>query len=91
MHRLHICVKNSYVDFEHFNFLPVRAKKHLEMVKYITERDLDRGHLWTWTTKGPMDHKTSHKGKFFEIEIYSSSESGMHKLSIDSLMYGLLG
>ncbi len=45
MHRLHICVKNSYVDFEHFNFLPVRAKKHLEMVKYITERDLDRGHL----------------------------------------------
>ncbi len=31
-----------------------------------------------------MDHKTSHKGKFFEIEIYTSSESF-------PLVYGLLG
>ncbi len=30
-----------------------------------------------------LDHKTSHKGKFFEIEIYSSSESWINKLSID--------
>ncbi len=30
-----------------------------------------------------LDHKTSHKGQFFEIEIYSSSESRINKLSID--------
>ncbi len=30
-----------------------------------------------------MDHKTSHKGQFFEIEIYTSSESWINKLSID--------
>ncbi len=30
-----------------------------------------------------MDHKTSHKGKFFEIEIYSSSKSWINKLPID--------
>ncbi len=30
-----------------------------------------------------LDHKTSHKGQFFEIEIYISSESWMNKLSID--------
>ncbi len=30
-----------------------------------------------------LDHKTSHKGKFFEIEIYTSSESWINKLSID--------
>ncbi len=30
-----------------------------------------------------LDHKTSHKGNFFEIEIYTSSESWINKLSID--------
>ncbi len=30
-----------------------------------------------------LDHKTSHKGQFFEFEIYISSESWMNKLSID--------
>ncbi len=35
-----------------------------------------------------LDHKTSHKCQFFEIEIYTSSESWINKLSID---YGLLG
>ncbi len=30
-----------------------------------------------------MEHKTSHKGQFFEIEIYRSSESGINNLSID--------
>ncbi len=30
-----------------------------------------------------LDHKTSHKGQFFEIEIYTSSESWINKLSID--------
>ncbi len=30
-----------------------------------------------------LDHKTSHKGQFFEIDIYTSSESGINKLSID--------
>ncbi len=34
-----------------------------------------------------MDHKTSHKGQFLEIEIYTSFESWINKLS---LMYGLL-
>ncbi len=30
-----------------------------------------------------LDHKTSHKGKFFDIEIYTSSENWINKLSID--------
>ncbi len=30
-----------------------------------------------------LDHKTSHKGKFSEIEIYKSSESWINKLSIN--------
>ncbi len=30
-----------------------------------------------------LDHKTSHKGKFFKIEIYTSSESWINKRSID--------
>ncbi len=29
-----------------------------------------------------MDHKTSTKGQFFEIKIYTSSESWINKLSI---------
>ncbi len=32
-----------------------------------------------------MDYKTSHKGQFFEIEIYTSSEIWINKLSIDVL------
>ncbi len=31
-----------------------------------------------------MDHKTSHKGQFFKIEIYTSYESWINKLFIDS-------
>ncbi len=34
-----------------------------------------------------LDHKTSHKGKFFEIEIYTSSESWINKLSIDVFVW----
>ncbi len=30
-----------------------------------------------------LDHKTSHKGQFFEMEIYTSSERWINKLSID--------
>ncbi len=30
-----------------------------------------------------LDHKTSHKGKFFEIEIYTSSVRWINKFSID--------
>ncbi len=30
-----------------------------------------------------MNHKTSHKGTFFNIEIYTSPESCINKLSID--------
>ncbi len=30
-----------------------------------------------------MDHKTSHKGQLFEIEVSTSSESWINKLSID--------
>ncbi len=30
-----------------------------------------------------MDHKTSHKGQFFKIEIYAAPESWIIKLSID--------
>ncbi len=30
-----------------------------------------------------LEHKTSHKGQFFEIEMYTSSESWINNLSID--------
>ncbi len=30
-----------------------------------------------------LDHKTSHRGQFSEIEIYTSYESWINKLSID--------
>ncbi len=30
-----------------------------------------------------LDHKTSHKGQFLTIKINASSESWIHKLSID--------
>ncbi len=30
-----------------------------------------------------LEHKTSHKGQFFEIEIYTSSESWINNISID--------
>ncbi len=30
-----------------------------------------------------MEHKTSHKGQFFKIEIYTSSESWINNISID--------
>ncbi len=35
-----------------------------------------------------LDHKISHKGPFFEIEIYTSSESWINKLSIDVCLLG---
>ncbi len=37
-----------------------------------------------------LDHKTSHKGQFFKIEIYTSSESGINKLSID-VWFAMIG
>ncbi len=36
-------------------------------------------HMYVYVT---LDHKTGHKGKFFKIEIYISSESWIRKLSI---------
>ncbi len=30
-----------------------------------------------------LDHKTSHMGTFFDVEIYTTSESRINKLSID--------
>ncbi len=35
--------------------------------------------MFTFAT---LDHKQSHKGQFFEIEIYTSSESWINTLSI---------
>ncbi len=35
-----------------------------------------------------LNHKTSHKDHFVEIEMYTSSESWINKLSIDVLWYG---
>ncbi len=34
-------------------------------------------------TNVTLDHKTSHKGRFFEIGIYISSESWINKIYID--------
>ncbi len=36
-----------------------------------------------WIIYVTVDHKTNHKGKFFEIDIYTWSESWINKLSID--------
>ncbi len=36
-----------------------------------------------FTTYVTLDYKTSHKGQFFETEIFTSSESWINKLSID--------
>ncbi len=35
-----------------------------------------------------LNHKTSHKDHFVEIEMYTSSEIWINKLSIDVLWYG---
>ncbi len=35
------------------------------------------------TTNVTLEHKTSHKGPFFEIEIYASSECWINNISID--------
>ncbi len=40
--------------------------------------------IWPPTfTYVTLDHKTSHKGQFFEIEMYASSESWINNISID--------
>ncbi len=36
-----------------------------------------------------LDHKTSHKGQFFNIEIYTSYESWINKISIDVWFVGI--
>ncbi len=41
-----------------------------------------------YSTNVTLDHKTSNKGQFFEIEIYISPENWIHKLSIDVDMIG---
>ncbi len=38
-----------------------------------------------------LDHKTSHKGKFFETEIYTWSESWINKLSTDVWFVRIFG
>ncbi len=43
----------------------------------------DAGWLHVEDTTAHMDNKTSHKGTFFEIEMYTSSESWINHLSID--------
>ncbi len=40
-------------------------------------------HSFVQQTNVTLDHKTSHKGTFFEIEIHTSPESWINKLSID--------
>ncbi len=39
--------------------------------------------LYFYSLYMTQDHKTSHKGQFLEIDIYSSSESWINKLPID--------
>ncbi len=36
-----------------------------------------------------LDHKTSHKGRFYKTEIYTSSESWINKLFIDVWSVGM--
>ncbi len=36
-----------------------------------------------------LDHKTSHKGQFFDIEIYISFESWLNNISIDVWFVGI--
>ena len=40
-------------------------------------------HIKVKRTNVTLDHKTSHMGQFSEIEIYTSYESWINKLSID--------
>ncbi len=39
--------------------------------------------FWGWNVCVTLEHKTSHKGTFLEIEIYASSESWINDISID--------
>ncbi len=43
----------------------------------------DAGWLHVKDTTAHMDNKTSHKGQFFEIEMFTSSESWINHISID--------
>ncbi len=49
---------------------------------YGRRRDLSMFHNCLWNNVA-MDHKTSHKGTFFKIEIYTPSESWINTFSID--------
>ncbi len=49
---------------------------------WVQSRDVTWLHHYTMTFL-TLEHKTSHKGTFFEIEIYTSSESWINNLSID--------
>ncbi len=51
---------------------------------FLHVRDL-LGHSWCAHFHNDLDHKTSHKGQFVEIEIYTSSENWINNLSIDVL------
>ncbi len=63
-------------------FNPVQSKQACAEILYKSSA------LTLYVT---LDHKTSHKGLFFEIEIYASSESWINKLSIDVWKSGIWG
>ncbi len=73
--RLHIyTIYNLYSTFA--------SHLYREKIIGVTKRILEVL-LYLKTKYVTLDHKTSHKGQFFEIEIYTSSESWINKLSID--------
>ncbi len=53
--------------------------KKMYFFKNVTQHDLNHNLV----TNVTLEYKTSHKGQFFEIEIYASSESRINNLSID--------
>ncbi len=52
-------------------FYTLKSHVSLVMSKYIILNTADMDILYTYVT---LEHKTSHKGHIFEIEIYESSE-----------------
>ncbi len=61
--------------------LPVFSQAYTFRLAVIVSQCINT--IYSHFTFVTLDHKTSHKCYFFDIEIYSSSESWINKLSID--------
>ncbi len=71
--------------FLHFSitFIHQNLVLFLYILKVFTEGFVHISFTLIYTTFVTLEHKTSHKCKFFEIESYTSSESWINYISID--------